>query len=680
MKPKKNLWAVCLIMMAIVVTVVLVGTRASAARKGQDAARRDQDLAKVFLKHELVKLNTAEVAGQVRATGRISLVGNSTTYDLLLIPNDMRSPHYHAEETGPGGVRRTIESGPVRTYKGSVLGIDGSLARFTIDEKSFEGMILTSTTNYFIEPAQRYSSAAAIDDFVLFDEADLIKSPTISCDVNLSERVNSAIKLFAPRAQAPSVNRVIELATEADAEMVTQFGTTMLANAEILAVMNQVDAVYQRDLQLTFSITFQHGWTTPDPFNPTGGNDQVAFLNAFRDYWNANFPTTNPLYLRDTAHMWTSKAVFFGAGRAKVGVVCLNPTSSYGWSSRFPVAPQKYILPAHEIGHTFNASHVDTAPGCANTVMITTSNDTTQFLFCPFSITEITTFVNANNACLSIQTNKTRFDFDGDGKADKSVFRPTSNYWYFINSGTGGFSAQLFGTQGDISAPEDFDGDGKTDVGVFRPSTGTWYLNRTRDGFLGIQFGTNGDRPVAADFDGDGKADIAVYRPTTGGWYWLNSSTGGFSGILFGTTGDMPAPGDFDGDGKADVAVFRPSTGTWYVQRSRDGFFAMAFGSNGDKPDPADFDGDRKADIAVFRPATGGWYIQQSTAGFSGQLFGTNGDIPIAADYDGDGKADVAVWRPNGGGWYSLNSSNGAFQGGQFGQNGDVPSPSAYVP
>lgn len=681
MKLSRNVWIVCLVLIGCVLFTGAITRKSSAARSAQEMTRRDEDLSKVFRKHGLIKLDPATVTQQVKSTGQVSLVSADKTYDLMLMPNDMRARNYHAEETGEGGVRRAVEAGPVRTYKGSVVGLEGALARFTIDEKSFEGMILAPAATYFVEPASRYSAAASVDDFVLYNEADLIKSPTISCDVTLDERVKTAVKELAPRAQAPTALRVIELATEADAEMVTQFGGVAQANAEILGVMNQVDGVYQRDLMMTFSITFQHGWTTADPYNPTGGNDQSVFLGNFRTYWNANFPTTNPQYQRDTAHMWTAKAVFFGQGRSGLGVVCLNPTFAYGWSSTFPVAPQKYILPAHEIAHNFNAGHVSTEPGCANTIMILISDNNTAFRFCQTSIDQITTFVNANSTCLSIRNTQTRFDFDGDGKADLAVFRQVGGFWYIIGSQNNAFSAQQFGTQGDMAAPEDYDGDGRADLAVFRPSTGIWYLLQSRAGFLGQQFGTNGDRPVSADFDGDGKADIAVYRPSTGAWYISNSSNGSFTAVAFGAPGDdLPAPGDFDGDGKADIAVFRRSTGTWYIQQSRDGFRAQPFGANGDRPDPADYDGDRKADLAVFRQATGGWYIQQSTAGFRGQSFGTNGDVPIAADFDGDGKADVAVWRPTNGGWYILNSGNGSFRAEAFGIAGDVPAPGAYVP
>ena len=285
-----------------------------------------------------------------------------------------------------------------------------------------------------------------------------------------------------------------------------------------------------------------------------------------------------------------------------------------------------------------------------------------------------TTGTNSNPSWQSLDRSSTLADFDGDGRADISVFRPSDRTWY-LNQSTNGLSATQFGLSTDKITPADYDGDGKTDVAVYR--NGTWYLQRSQLGFTGITFGAGNDIPQPADYDGDGKSEIAVYRPSTGTWYIYNLMTNQTSGAAFGTSEDKPVAADYDGDGKADIAVFRSSSGTWYLQRSSLGFTGIAFGQAEDKPVPADYDGDGKDDVAVFRPSNGTWYLQRSQLGFTGIGFGLETDLPVPADYDGDGKSDVAVFRN--GTWY-LQRSQAGFTGVAFGAATDKPVPNAYVP
>jgi len=81
-----------------------------------------------------------------------------------------------------------------------------------------------------------------------------------------------------------------------------------------------------------------------------------------------------------------------------------------------------------------------------------------------------------------------------------AVWRPSNGFWFILRSEDFSFYSFPFGTTGDIPSPGDYDGDGRFDAAVFRPSSTNWFVQRSTAGTLIQQFGIAGDLPLPNAF------------------------------------------------------------------------------------------------------------------------------------------------------------------------------------
>ena len=155
-------------------------------------------------------------------------------------------------------------------------------------------------------------------------------------------------------------------------------------------------------------------------------------------------------------------------------------------------------------------------------------------------------------------------DWDGNGKTEIGVFRKSIGMWFLDYNGDGtwsGCSADRcynLGISEDKPVTGDWNGDGKTEIGVFRPSIGWWFVDVNGNGTWNgcgtdgcYNFGIAEDLPVTGDWNGDGFTEIGVFRPSIGWWFldyngndtWNDCTTDRC--YQFGISVDKPVTGSF---------------------------------------------------------------------------------------------------------------------------------------
>ncbi|HYE13987.1 MAG TPA: zinc-dependent metalloprotease family protein [Pyrinomonadaceae bacterium] len=418
LSPRAALLALCLAASATAVAY------RSPSASGQGPARVRQDLERVLTRFDRLTLDPVSALKGAREGRPLTLETSYGAFELDLRPHDLRAPGYRAVAVGADGVARELGRGAVTTYKASVRGYEGAEARLTLDGETIEGVVITPGGLFFIEPARKFSAAAGRDDFVFYPESSVRKESFGECGVTLAQEVGeraSALSAEADTLEVPKGTTAehvfgpqlqIDLATEADFEYFNFFKTNNpslsdpevrnLAINEIIGIMNQVDGIYNTQLGVRFQIVFQRVWeANNDPYTLTAAG---SALDEFTDNYDGSFAPGAPPQ-RDLVHMWTGKD-FNGStiGIAwRPGLGCPDNSDGFGISQRFDIAPQKFVLTAHEIGHNLGAQHpnqLDVPPSdCNLTIMHASITQSTTF--CQYSRRQMEHHSILNAACLT---------------------------------------------------------------------------------------------------------------------------------------------------------------------------------------------------------------------------------------------------------------------------------------
>lgn len=304
---------------------------------------------------------THSLLGDVQVLGTAGepvLVGvdlGSTAVLLDLSPHSVRAPYFEARAQQEDGSWVVLPPEPVLTYRGSVLDDPGSQVAASLLEDGVHALIrLSGGEELWLEPIAPRVSGASAGQHVLYSAEDVLPSGG-TCDADLLPPVGNSGFGHAPaptragRLTATSVTA--DLGCDTDFEYFQRWGSGTQARIE--SIVNTMNMQYVRDVEITHQIsTLLIRSSSNDPYSKKVA-DQL--LNELRNEWNSN-QSGSP---RDVVQLFTGRTLAGSTiGIAYVGTVC-NTSIAYSlvqsdFNSNFSCATD---LSAHELGHTWGASH-----------------------------------------------------------------------------------------------------------------------------------------------------------------------------------------------------------------------------------------------------------------------------------------------------------------------------------
>ena len=183
-------------------------------------------------------------------------------------------------------------------------------------------------------------------------------------------------------------------------------------------------------------------------------------------------------------------------------------------------------------------------------------------------------------------------DFNGDGRADLFLYNATSDanagrtYRVLSNAdeSVSFIAGDLTWSNNWTITPGDFDGNGRTDLFLYRP-TGEWYRVFFTGSAARYESGVAaaGLTVSPGDFNGDARTDLFVYNPASGLWYVAISEANGtlsyFGGIVNWSPGWQVFVTDVNVDGVSDLVLYNPADGRWFQAVTQSpGVFAFGNG------------------------------------------------------------------------------------------------------
>ena len=311
-----------------------------------------EKLNRMLRSYQVLDLDLDQISVEAKSEGRISIVLDNVPTELVLRAKNLRAPDIQwTQTTATGVVQETLP--PVSTFEGEVAGEPDSQVRLLVRPDLFIGFIRRGNDWIFVEPLSLYVQGSSPKQSVTYHEADIRPEYPGVCGTTLLEDIGGHLFGIREGAAKSDVKEAalkhFRIATDADYEFYQVNGSS--SNSVIEGVLNEVDGIYQSQLNLTLTVGFQNVFTSAAA-QPYTLLDPGPLLGQVKSEWGAHRAGVQ----RDVVHMYSGKDLTGNVvGIAYLGVTC-NLSYGYGLTSGSAFLGK---LSAHEIGHNFNAQHDD---------------------------------------------------------------------------------------------------------------------------------------------------------------------------------------------------------------------------------------------------------------------------------------------------------------------------------
>ena len=236
----------------------------------------------------------------------------------------------------------------IKTYKGYNVAAPSSVIRLDISPRGFHAFILSNTEEIRIEPATVGNSSLHLSyytkDEVLATQAAHCgytpNEPALNGSDNLNQNLAKSLLGMPVGSQLRTYR--IAISTRGDLPQSKGWTTTAQVMTNIVSLLNEVNAIFERDLAMTFTLV--------------ANTDLMFYLDPATDPFSSSYLSENQvntdLVIGDANYDVGHMIKPFSGGLAVLPSVCTSGNKAKGYSSY-----DFLKVFCHELGHQLGAGH-----------------------------------------------------------------------------------------------------------------------------------------------------------------------------------------------------------------------------------------------------------------------------------------------------------------------------------